>query len=213
MEIIFNIISVITYGLLGLLAVWGAYCVILVWRRVAQTRFRDELDQDEFLEELESNIQSGNFDNALELTNNDRRALPQLVTYAIENRDAGYHQLRREVGERFQQDVMADIEHRLSWIATVTKAAPMVGLMGTVIGMMGAFAKIGAGEKVDASIMAKDISFALITTACGLAIAVPLVLITAGINIRIRKMEDLVDLGLGRIFELLTQLFSGPKES
>ena len=47
----------------------------------------------------------------------------------------------RQVVERFQQDVMADIEHRLSWVATVTKAAPMVGLLGTVIGMMGGVSK------------------------------------------------------------------------
>ena len=49
--------------------------------------------------------------------------------------------------------------------------------------------------------MAQDISFALITTACGLAIAVPLVIMSAGIQIRIRKLEDFVDLGLGRLFE------------
>ena len=47
--------------------------------------------------------------------------------------------------------------------------------------------------------MAADIQFALITTACGLAIAVPLVLATASINIRVRKMEDLVGWGLTRL--------------
>ena len=52
----------------------------------------------------------------------------------------------------------------------------MVGLLGTVIGMMGAFAKIAGGDKVDPTQLADDISFASITTACGLAIAIPLVL-------------------------------------
>ena len=56
--------------------------------------------------------------------------------------------------------------------------------------------------------MASDIQFALITTACGLAIAVPLVLCTASINIRLTKMEDLVGSGLGRLFESMKSILS-----
>ena len=72
----------------------------------------------------------------------DRRAMPQLAMYAINNRELGYEKVRRRVGERFQQDVMSDIEHRLSWVTTVIKSAPMIGLLGTVMGMMGAFANL-----------------------------------------------------------------------
>jgi len=97
--------------------------------------------------------------------------------------------------------VMADIEHRLSWVGTAIKTAPMLGLLGTVMGMMGAFAKLGSGEKVDPAQMATDIQFALITTAVGLAIAVPLMVGLASVNINIRKMEDLIGSGLGRLFE------------
>ena len=197
------LIGRLVYVVLAVIAVWGAYCVIMVWRRVAQTRFTDEEEQEEFLAELETLLQNGRFEQAAELCDGDRRALPQLALYAIENRDIGFAKLRRRVAERFQQDVMADIEHRLSWVATVIKSAPMIGLLGTVMGMMGAFAKLAGSEQVKATQMAHDIQFALITTACGLAIAVPLVLATASINVRIRKMEDLVGIGLGRLFESL----------
>ena len=138
----------------------------------------------------------------------DRRALPQLALYAINHRDVGFEKLRRRVIERFQQDVMADIEHRLSWVTTVIKSAPMIGLLGTVMGMMGAFANLSSGEKVDTIQMASDIQFALITTACGLAIAVPLVLCTASINIRLTKMEDLVGSGLARLFESMKPILT-----
>ena len=76
------------------------------------------------------------------------------------------------------------------------------------MGMMGAFANLSSGEKVDTIQMASDIQFALITTACGLAIAVPLVLCSQSINVRIRKMEDLIGLGLTRLFEHLKLLLS-----
>ena len=102
--------------------------------------------------------------------------MPQLALYAVNHRELTFDKLRHRLAERFQQDVMSDIEHRLSWVGTVIKSAPMIGLLGTVMGMMGAFANLSSGEKVDTIQMAADIQFALITTACGLAIAVPLVL-------------------------------------
>ncbi|MEM9352764.1 MAG: MotA/TolQ/ExbB proton channel family protein [Planctomycetota bacterium] len=206
MEALFTLIGYVVYGVLAALALWGAFCVIMVWRRVGQTRFVDEEDQEEFLGELEQALAAKNYDAAMELCEGDRRAMPQLALYAINNRQLGYAKLRRRVSERFQQDVMSDIDHRLSWVSTVIKSAPMIGLLGTVMGMMGAFANLSSGEKVDTIAMAKDIQFALITTACGLAIAVPLVLCTASVNVRLRKMEDLIGAGLGRLMESMKVL-------
>ena len=206
MQVLFTYLGNFVYVVLAALALWGAYCVVMVWRRVGSTRFSDELEQDEFMEELEQSIQANNLQAAAELCEDDRRAMPQLALFAINHRDLGYEKLRHRLAERFQQDVMADIEHRLSWVGTVIKSAPMIGLLGTVMGMMGAFANLSSGEKVDTIQMAADIQFALITTACGLAIAVPLVLATASINIRVRKMEDLVGWGLTRLFESMKNI-------
>ena len=203
METLFLALGYVIYALLAILALWGAYCVVMVWRRVAQTRFASEYEQDEFLGELEQTLAANNIEAAVELCDGDRRAMPQLALYAINNRELAQEQLRRRVAERFQQDVMVDIDHRLSWVNTVIKSAPMIGLLGTVIGMMGAFANLSSGEKVDTIKMAEDIQFALITTACGLAIAVPLVLCTASINIRISKTEDLIGSGLARLFDYI----------
>ncbi len=209
MEQLFVLLGYLVYAVLAILALWGAFCIIMVWRRVAQTRFEDDEEQEEFLNELEQALSAKNFDAAVELCDGDRRAMPQLALYAIEQRALGYDKLRRRTAERFQQDVMSDIEHRMSWVTTVIKSAPMIGLLGTVMGMMGAFANLSSGDKVDTIQMAGDIQFALVTTACGLAIAVPLVLCTASINIRLRKMEDLVGSGLSRLFENMQVLFSG----
>jgi biopolymer transport protein ExbB/TolQ len=53
--------------------------------------------------------------------------------------------------------------------------------------------------------MAHDIEFALITTANGLTIAVPLILATAAIMSRLRKTEELTGIGLGRFFEAMAE--------
>jgi len=203
MEQLFNIIGIITYASLGIVALWGAFNVVLAWRRIDHVRFRDEFEQDEFLEELDRDLLNGRISEAIELCEDDRRALPQLALYAIEMREMEFGRLRRRLVERFQQDILGDLEHRLSWVGTVIKSAPMIGLFGTVIGMMGAFANLSSGTKVDPAQMAEDIYFALITTAIGLTIAVPLLIASASINVRIRKTEGLVSTGLGRLLETM----------
>jgi biopolymer transport protein ExbB len=198
-----KIAGYVIYGALAVIALWGAFCVIMVWRRVAQTRFRSEQEQAEFLDSVDQNLGEGQFDAAVELCDGDSRAMPQLVTLAMANRNIGYTKIRTLLADRFQRDVLSDLEYRLSWVYTVIKSAPMVGLLGTVVGMMGAFSELGSLENVNSQNLAENISLALITTACGLAIAIPLVLATASINVRIRKMEDLVGAGLTRFLESL----------
>ncbi len=194
-------IATLIYGILIAIALWGAYCVVIVWMRVSQKRFRNEAEQDEFLAQVEKHVANNDFDGAAKLLEGDLRATPQLVNLAIRNRDRDFNQIRHLVTDRFQRDVLADLEHRLSWVHTVIKSAPMIGLLGTVVGMMGAFDKLSSAENVNPTMLAEDISVALITTAAGLSIAIPLVLCTNGINVRIQKMEDLVGAGLTRFFD------------
>ncbi len=204
MNQVLEIVGNLTYGALGLLALWGAYCVILVWRRVAQTRFRTEAEQNEFLDELDEPLDKGEFDKAAEICESNPKAMAQLCLLAIDNRKLGFAKVKGLLVDRFQRDVLTDLEFRISWINTVVKSSPMVGLFGTVLGMMSAFAKLaasGADSAPDPSALANDISFALVTTACGLTIAIPLIISLAGINIRIRKMEDLVSSGMTRFME------------
>ena len=201
MDVVFWYVGIVIYFVLGLIALWGAFCVIIVWRRVAQTRFRDEDDQDAFLDQVDESLATGDFDGAVEICDGDGRAMSQLALLAIVNRQRGYRKVRSLVADRFQRDVLSDLEYRLSWVYTVIKSAPMVGLLGTVVGMMGAFKNLASGDTVDPTKLADDIMFALITTACGLAIAIPLVIATASINVRIRKMEDLIASGVSRFLE------------
>lgn len=201
MNQLMEIANVLVYVAEGVVALWGAFCVIMLWRRIAQARFRSEEQQANFLSQVDENLLAGDFDGAGELCDGDIRAVPQLVHLAIANRDIGYNKVRGLLMDRFQRDVLADLEYRLSWVYTVIKSAPMLGLLGTVLGMMAAFGKLASLEQVDPSGLAEDISFALITTAVGLVIAIPLILCAANINVRIRKLEDLVGAGLTRFFD------------
>ncbi|HQU45219.1 MAG: biopolymer transporter ExbB [Planctomycetia bacterium 21-64-5] len=195
------------YGLQAFDALWGAFCIIVVWRRLAQIRFKSEDRQNEFLEPVLSAVEVGDFDGVAEMCEESPRIVPQLILLAVSNRDLGYNKVKQLVADRFQRDVLAEMEYRITWVVTMIKSAPMLGLLGTVLGMMAAFGKLAGSQKVDATNLAGDISLALVTTFVGLTIAIPLSLVLASVQIRTRKMEDLVGDGLGRFMEVFKATF------
>jgi biopolymer transport protein ExbB/TolQ len=180
---------------------WGLYCVIVLWRRVLHMRFANERLQNEFLHTLLDILKAGDFEGAKKMCEEDPRALPQLALAVIENRELTESQLRQLVGELMQQNILADLEYRISWVATVIKSGPLLGLFGTVLGMMAAFGRIGTGEKVQPSQIAEEISIALICTAMGLITAIPFTYLLASLNIRIRILQDSLTSGMTRFLE------------
>ena len=191
------------YGFLTLNFFWGLYNIIMGFRRVKQMSFRTQDDQAEFMDEVMPPLQGGMFDSVEQLVAEDARALPQLTHMAVANRNMGQDQLRQLIAEIVQRDVLGDLEYRTNWIATTIKSGPLLGLFGTVLGMMAAFGRIGTGEKVEPSQIAAEISIALICTAMGLVTAIPFNFFLASLNLRIRKFQDALGAGLVRVLDTL----------
>jgi biopolymer transport protein ExbB len=191
------------YILLALNFIWGLYNIIMGYRRVKELNFRDHDEQAEFVDQVIPLLEARRYEAVEELCNDDGRALPQLTQLAVANRGLGYDQLRQVVTEVLQRDVMADLEYRTNWVATVIKCGPLLGLFGTVLGMMAAFGVIGSGEKVEPYMIAKEISIALVCTAMGLATAIPFNFILASLATRVRNFQDALGAGLMRILDFL----------
>jgi biopolymer transport protein ExbB len=189
------------YGFLALNFLWGLYNVIMGFRRVKELSFGDHDEQAEFVDDIMQKMQAGRFDLIEEMTGDDPRALPQLIQLAVGNRQLGYDQLRQVVMEILQRDVMGDLEYRANWIATSIKCGPLLGLFGTVLGMMAAFGRIGTGEKVQPSQIAAEISIALVCTAMGLGTAIPFNFMLASLTTRIRVLQDAIGAGLMRVLD------------
>lgn len=196
-----GIVGNFIYLLLAVIALWGAYCVLIVWRRIGQLNFRKESHQYDFLTAMRQLYLAGDTEAVKSECEGDKRAVPQLVLVALKHAALSPGRMRDLLIERFQRDVLAEIDYRTNWVQTVIKSAPMVGLFGTVVGMMGAFSKLGVQTRVEPTMLASDIMLALITTACGLAIAVPLIFATASLSIRTARLEDFVSSAILNIAE------------
>jgi biopolymer transport protein ExbB len=198
---IFNIVGQLSYVALAAVALWGAYYVFLVLTRVNAKRFKTEQAQDEFVDSVTDDLRRGNFDAVIGKCEGNKKALPMMVSYLCKHRAFGMQKARQMTLDRFQRDVIADLDYSIAWVVTVIKTAPMIGLFGTVVGMMGAFGKLAGSTNVNPTDLAGDIRVALETTAIGLTIAIPLVMAMAAITNRIRHMQDLVGSGLAQVLD------------
>jgi biopolymer transport protein ExbB len=201
-----DFMSNLIYPLQAITAVYGLFLTIMVFRRIGQKRFRSDAAAADFLDQVSERLKARQLDGVAELCDSPpywSKAVPQLILIALANRDRPLPKLRQLLGETFEREVLSELDYQLSWVNTVVKTAPMLGLQGTVLGMIAAFAKIASANRtgVDPSKLATDISFALITTAVGLMIAIPLVMCMASMQVRIGRLTDAVQHQLGRFLD------------
>lgn len=202
------------YVLQAITAIHGTYLCVMVFRRIAQKRFRSATSADNFIADVVERTNEKDFDGVAEICDSPpywSRASAQLILVALANREKPLPKLRQLLAERFEGDVLTDLDYRVAWINTIVKTAPMLGLQGTVVGMIEAFAKIAASSKtgVDPGLLANDISFALFTTAIGLMVAIPLTICLAAIHVRKSKLQDNVQEHLTQFLEAFEPALNG----
>lgn len=197
------------YALQAMFAIFGLFLVILVFRRISQKRFRSVGQFNAFQEQVREAFSRKDLDAVTAICDTPQywaKAVPQLMMLGLANLKLGLPKIRRLLAENFEREVIAELEYQMAWINTIIKTAPMLGLLGTVQGMIQAFGKIAAVSKetgTDPQMLANDISFALLTTAYGLMIAIPLVMCMSAIQVRIAKMQDNVQEGVGEFLDQL----------
>ena len=101
---------------------------------------------------------------------------------------SGIDNLQRIINKATENEI-AKLEGRLTVLATTGSTGPFIGLFGTVWGIMGSFHKIGMTGSASLAVVAPGISEALISTAIGLAAAIPAVVLYNNFISRIRKQE------------------------
>ena len=198
------------YAALALAAMYGVFCAVLLFRKIAQKRFSNPAQAGEFLDEVRGHLDRHDFDGVAEICDSPSywsKATPQMILVALAHRDRGLTKLRQLLAEKYERDVLADLEYGHSWIGTIVKTAPMLGLLGTVSGMILAFGKIASAQSggTDPTLLADDISVALLTTAFGLMTAIPLTLLGASVQVRMGKLTDAVQEQLSEFLHDLEQ--------
>ena len=152
------------------------------------------------LEGIEGALGKG-VDAAKEVCRETRGPVASIFYQGLDRSSGSYEEVAKAI-EDYGSVEMSKLERGLSWISLFIALAPMLGFMGTVIGMISAFDKIAEANTINASIVAGGIKVALITTVSGLIVAIILQIfynyILSKIDSIVLDMEeasmDLVDL-------------------
>jgi biopolymer transport protein ExbB/TolQ len=216
MNLLLEYAEPLVYGVQIASGLYGVYLVIVCLRATRTKRFASNKAADEFLDQVREKLQQRDFDGIAELCDSPQywnKTTAQLILVALANRERGPVKLRQLLAEKFERDVLAELRHRHSWIATVTRAAPLLGLLGTVTSMVLAFASLGASsrEGMDPAKLAGDLSLALRATMLGLWIAVPMTLLGSAILVRIGKLTDSVQEQMGEFLYDLEVAMRDPR--
>ena len=123
------------------------------------------------LNNVESALQSGGVDAAKEVCRNTNGPVASIFYQGLERSNEGVEMVEKSIVS-YGSVQMGLLEKGLSWISLFIALAPMLGFMGTVIGMIGAFDAIEAAGDISPSLVAGGIKVALLTTVFGLIVAI-----------------------------------------
>ena len=200
-----------TYEALGLVYTVAFLVISFVFLALVVMSFisarRDNMCPKDLIQAVEENLDTGNVQAAAELASNDESFLGQVLTAGFGRLDKGYAKAIEGMQEVGEEETMK-LDHRLSYIALVGNISPMVGLLGTVDGMVRSVQVIATSNSTPKPAeLAAGISTALITTLVGLIIAIPAIAI---FNI-LRNRQQLLILEIGNASERIISRFEEKK--
>ncbi len=128
--------------------------------------------RQEVLNTLSNLLAQREYGAALEFCRRHPGPFTELVAALVENREAPYDELR-EILEDTGRHQLSGLQRGLGALATIVSGAPLLGLLGTVVGMIEVFTVVASAGTQVAEQLSAGIAQALITTAAGLIIAIP----------------------------------------
>src|SRR6185437_962704 len=150
----------------------GAVAIVVFIERFFHCH-REQINSTEFLNGVRTVLKRENIVEALSICDATPGPVSRLVKTAILNRDNGRDRVRESLEEAGLVEVPR-LEEKLNLLATIAQLAPLLGLFGTVLGLMTTFQEIQShGPTAHAGDLATGVWEALICCAAGLAVSIP----------------------------------------
>jgi biopolymer transport protein ExbB len=145
---------------------------LVVWRLLLNLAARTNMNA--FLPAFQEKLQKEGPEGALKFCKSQSGVIPRrLFVAGLETSKQGLAAMRRAMATVIELEIVPELNFLLPTILAIAKIATMVGLLGTVISMIGTFNQISKGA--DAAVQGRSIGLALFATALGLITAIPLV--------------------------------------
>ena len=189
------------YIILLVLAVGFAITI----ERALNLIFRYSIDAETLWTKVHKAVQEGDAGKARTFCSGSDAPLTRLFERALSCYGKGEREIQNAVDE-VSLEVIPLIDKRLHYLAMAANVATLLGLLGTIQGLMQAFQAVGnADPSQKATLLASGISMALYTTAFGLLVAIPLLVVYSVLQTRAHKLTDEIDTFSVKLINLLVK--------
>ena len=193
------------------LLVIAVFMVAIAIERAYYILVRSNINAPKFMAEIKKLVKGGDYKKAIALCNSARnKALPQVVLAALkkvaETDAIDFRSVQNSVDEG-TLEVIPKLQERTGFLAMIANVSTLIGLMGTIYGLIAAFRSVSA-PGIDATeksrMLAAGIAVAMNTTLTGLIIAVPAILLYTFIQNKTTKIIDEIDEHTVKLINLIT---------
>jgi len=172
-----SIIDLISAGgiggniIMGTLAVLSIYAIYILIERYS-TINKASLEDESFLKSIKNFVEQKDIEAAKTLCKNTNNPVSRMIEKGIDRIDKPMTDISAAIENQGKLEVYK-MENNLANLATIAGAAPMIGFLGTVIGMIVAFHEMAsAGGNIDVEMLSKGIYMAMVTTVGGLIVGI-----------------------------------------
>ncbi len=157
--------------------------------------------------QLQPSLESGNFSQAIAFATESKSAISKILNYGLNRAKSSSRRDDVEIAmEEGLMEIVPRLEKRTHYLATFANIATLLGLLGTIIGLIEAFTAVsGANPAEKADLLSASISVAMNTTAFGLMVGIPFLLIHAVLQTKTTELVDSLEMASVKVLNFITE--------
>jgi biopolymer transport protein ExbB len=156
---------------------------------------------------LQPALNEGDFDTARELTSNDKSTVSKLLGMGLAVQGAVRRREDIEIAmEESMMEIIPQLEKRTAYVALASSIATLLGLLGTIMGLIQAFTAVANANPAEkADLLSASISVAMNTTAFGLMVAIPLLVTHTVLTAKTGEIVDSLEMASVKALNVISQ--------
>lgn len=189
-----------------ILIVFAVGVAIAVERYITLTQVKRR--NESMWSKLQPALASGDFDKAREMTSKDDSTVSRLLSMGLARQGAVRRREDIEIAmEEEMMEIIPQLEKRTTYIALGASLATLLGLLGTIIGLIQAFTAVANANPAErADLLSAGISVAMNTTAFGLIVAIPLLVTHSVLTAKTGEIVDSLEMASVKALNVITSL-------
>jgi len=178
--------------------------IVTIIERVIYIQFKNRIDSELFVNKIAELIKSGNINRAIEYCNISDAALPNIAKAGLQE----INNTPASIQNAMELTAMVEIpklEKRTHYLAMIANVATLLGLLGTIFGLISSFAAVAHADAAEkATLLTSGISIAMNTTAFGIIVAIPCLVGFTYITEKTNELIDEINENVARLFRHMT---------